>query len=278
MIQLFPHPSDRANGSHVTADTGAAGGTDQADHGSAEPLVGDVMAAVGAERRPGRPERPWVFTNMIASADGGTAVDGLSGALGGDGDLAMFQALRVQADVILVGGETARTEQYRPPMAYSQGHQQRRNRGQRPRPRLVLLSNSLELDPDLPLFDEDEDNRPLILTSERSFASRGSQLADLATVLPVGSENVDLAAAITTLGQQGHARILCEGGPSINGQLVAAGLIHEWNLTIAPLLASGRSKRAAVGPLVEGPPAGMELTRVWMEDHYLFCRWVTTSA
>ncbi|MGI9615564.1 MAG: dihydrofolate reductase family protein, partial [Acidimicrobiales bacterium] len=84
MIRLFPPDSE-------TVDGGA--------------LI-DPRSAVAAEERPGRPERPWVYTNMIASADGGTAVDGLSGQLGGAGDKAMFGALRAVADVILVGAST----------------------------------------------------------------------------------------------------------------------------------------------------------------------------
>ena len=44
--------------------------------------------------RPALPDRPWVLVNMIASVDGATAVDGRSGALGGDADNGVFHALR----------------------------------------------------------------------------------------------------------------------------------------------------------------------------------------
>jgi riboflavin biosynthesis pyrimidine reductase len=267
MIQLFPHGQDPTGDSSATA--AAANGP--------EAVVEDVMAAVAAEERPATPERPWVFTNMIASADGATAVDGSSGKLGNEGDRAMFRALRIQADVILVGAQTARAEQYRPPATHQDGQEQRRQRGQRPRPRLALLTNSLDLPGDLPLFDESDDNRPLVITSERSMSERGGELADRATVMAIGADRVDLAETVSELGRMGYPRILCEGGPSINGQLAARALVDEWNLTIAPLLASGDSKRAAVGPLAEGPPPDMRLTRVWAQDHYLFCRWVASN-
>ena len=39
-------------------------------------------------RRP--PDRPWVLVNMVATADGATAVDGRSGPLGGAPDRQVF--------------------------------------------------------------------------------------------------------------------------------------------------------------------------------------------
>ena len=54
----------------------------------------------------------WVRGNMIASVDGGATSDGKSGDLGGDGDRAVFAALREVADVIVVGASTARVENY----------------------------------------------------------------------------------------------------------------------------------------------------------------------
>ena len=58
--------------------------------------------------------RPWVYLVMIASADGATAVDGVSGPLGGPGDKAVFATMREQADMVLVGAGTARAEHYGP--------------------------------------------------------------------------------------------------------------------------------------------------------------------
>ena len=58
--------------------------------------------------------RPWVMINFIASADGGTAIDGKSSRLGDDDDKAVFQALRAVPEVILVGSGTVEAEDYRP--------------------------------------------------------------------------------------------------------------------------------------------------------------------
>ncbi len=261
MIQLFPPSDDTVHDDSDVDDT-----VDEAT---------SVMLRVGGETRVPHIDRPWVYTNMIVAADGATAVDGVSGQLGGDGDRMMFRALRAQADVILVGAGTARAEGYRPPQRYDAAQAQRRSRGQQPRPRLALVTRSLELDPDMALFDDTEpDTRPFVISSAEALERRGAGVTDRADPIPAGDDEVDLAAALGELRQRGFDRVLCEGGPSLNGQLVAAGLIDEWNLTIAPLLVGGDSKRAAVGPLPGGPPPGMTLNRVWLREEYLFCRWI----
>ncbi len=249
MIQLFPTPdADRA-------------------------VVADARAAVAAEARPADRGRPWVYTNMIASADGGTAVDGLSGQLGGPGDKVMFGALRAMADVILVGASTVREERYRVPKLRDETVAVRRARGQADHPRLAIVSRSLNIDRELPLFDDPE-HRPYVLTAASAPADLRAELAAVAEVLVVGDAGVELLTALERLGELGATSVLSEGGPSINGQLIAEDLVDEWNLSISPRLLGADSRRAAIGPMAAGPPVGMTLSRVWTDDDFLFCRWV----
>lgn len=270
MIQLFP-PSDNIE-REVSAGFSNAGGEPD---GSDEFEAANVMLRVAGERREPGPQRPWIYTNMIVAADGATAVDGLSGKLGGDGDRLMFRALRAQADIILVGAGTARAEGYRPPQRYETAQDLRRDRGQQARPRLALVTRSLDLDPDMAIFDDEEpDARPFVISSRRSWNERGDDVAERAEPIAAGDDEVDLGDALAQLSARGFGRVLCEGGPSLNGQLVAGDLIDEWNLTIAPLLVGGDSTRAAVGPMPGGPPPGMLLDRVWLREEYLFCRWI----
>ncbi len=279
MNQLFPpSPDNRLPGpDSATTVVHAEPQHDTSDEASDEATTDTataVMLAVGHEQREPRADRPWVYTNMIVAADGATAVGGLSGDLGGEGDRMMFRALRAQADIILVGAGTARAEGYRPPQRYEAAQTQRIGRGQQPRPRLALVTGSLNLDPEMELFDDSgPDERPFVISSTRSLAEKGAAVSDRADTIAAGDSDVNLRSALTQFKQRGFNRVLCEGGPSLNGQLIAEGLIDEWNLTIAPLLIGGDSKRAAVGPLPGGPPPGMKLNRVWLHDNYLFCRW-----
>lgn len=237
------------------------------------PELGDVDAAVAAEARPSHASRPWVYTNMIASADGGTAVDGLSGALGGPADKLVFAALRSCADAILVGASTVREEGYRPPRRPDDVRRRREAEGRRPDPRLAVVTRSLDLEPDLPLF-EDPSNRPMILTVSDAPRRRRAELEAVAEIVEVGHGDVDLRLALGALWSGGIRTVLSEGGPTLNGQLVAADLVDEWNLSLSPHLLGGDARRAAVGPAPGGPPPAMRLARVWTDDHYLFCRWV----
>ncbi len=93
--------------------------------------------------------RPWVYLCMITSADGATAVEGKSGALGGPGDRAVFATLRANADVVLVGAGTARAERYGPP--------------KRANLRIAVVSRSLHIDWDSDLMRSDQ---VLVVTTE----------------------------------------------------------------------------------------------------------------
>jgi riboflavin biosynthesis pyrimidine reductase len=254
MIKLFPVQ---------TVDDGPAGVDHEFEPGP----------AVAVELRPKPHQRPWIFTNMIASADGGTAVDGLSGPLGGPGDKAMFGALRAVADVILVGASTVREERYRPPRASEESVIRRRQQGRADHPRLAVISRSLNIDTDLPLFGDPE-NRPLIITTGSSPAPERQRLEAVADLVMAGDDRVSMTSALRHLDALGVTTVLSEGGPSLNGQLIADGLIDEWNLSLSPSLLGGDSRRAAIGPSAAGPPLDMRLDRVWTDNELLFCRWV----
>lgn len=218
-----------------------------------------VRAAVQAEPRPSWPDRPWLMTNMIASADAATAIDGLSGALGGPADQVMFGALRSVADAIVVGASTVRAEQYRVPAN---------------RALITVVTGRLDLDLDLPLF-ADPTYRPLIATIPGAPADQRERLSAVADIVDAGTDRVDLATVMSLLAEREVRVALAEGGPRLNGQLVADDLVDEWNLSLAPLLGGGGSSRPAVGDQPVHPGGSrLDLARVWTRDDLLFCRWI----
>lgn len=232
----------------------------------------DPLEFVPAEARPAHPDRPWLFTNMVTTLDGATAVDGLSGAIGDDDDAAVFRALRASADVILVGSRTTNVESYRPPQRSDAVDRARAAAGRAARPIIAVVSASLSIDPELELF-ADPTYRPIVFTVDDAPRAERRRLELVADVITAGTGGVDLDRAMAHLAAAGHRTVLSEGGPSINGQLIAADLIDEWNLTIAPMLVSGDAARAAHGgPVPE--LRSFELDRCWLGDHAMFCRWV----
>jgi len=232
--------------------------------------VDDVSALVAAEARPSHPDRPWLLVNMVASLDGAIEVEGRSGALARPADKEVFFALRAVADVVLAGAGTVRAEGYGPPRASAERRAIRRARGQADVPRLGIVTRSLDLDLDAPLFTEAE-QRPLIFTCESSPAERRRAAAERADVVVTGEGSVDLSAALTTLaGTVGV--VTCEGGPRLNADLTAADLVDEWDLTISPLLVGGEGDRASRGLGVD--PRSYRIDRLLEGDGLLLGRWV----
>lgn len=195
--------------------------------------------------------RRWVAINMVASVDGGVTVDGVSQALGGEGDLAGFRGLRAAVDVVLVGAGTARAEQYGPAKVRPAARQARRDRGQEPRPTIAVVSRSLDLQGAERLFDGD--TGVIVVTPTDSDPTRRDALRSRgATVLVAGEGDVDLADALAQMDARGLARVLVEGGPRLNRDMLAAGLVDELFLTVSPMLVGGRAA-AIVGGSLDRP-------------------------
>lgn len=220
--------------------------------------------------RPAPVGRPWVMLNMVASVDGATAVEGRSGALGSSADREVFSALRAVADVVLAGAATVNAERYRPPQTPGAVQEARRQRGQRPKPRIAVVSGRLSVDPTLELFD-DPGERPIIITTIDAAPERRSRLEPLADVISAGKGRVDLAAALAALSPFGSL-VLCEGGPTLNGQLLENDLVDEVNVSISPVLTSGSARRLALGPT----PLERHLTmaHLWTAEDMLLARYL----
>ena len=236
-----------------------------------EPAEIDPYEAHATAHRPAPDGRPWMALNMVTSADGATAVGGVSGKLGGDADLQVFRAIRAVADVIVAAAGTVRAEGYGPPRPSQAVQEARLARGQTRVPRLVVVSRTLELDEASPMFT-DAAEPPLIFTVERAPADRVAALAPVADLRIAGTESVDFAVMAATLGDLGIRCAIVEGGAVLNGQLLAQGLIDELNLTLAAVLVGGESRRAIEGTVEAIEP--LRLAHLWTEDDHLLARYV----
>jgi riboflavin biosynthesis pyrimidine reductase len=234
--------------------------------------VDDVAALVAAEGRPTPPGRPWVLVNMVASVDGAITIRDRSGALGGPADRAVFSALRGVADVVMAGAGTVRAEGYGPARPPATIRAARRDRGQVEAPQIAVVTRSLDLDLTTPLFTDVE--RPtIVITCDTAPAHRRAAVAEVADLLVAGDDAVDLPAALAELHRRGAGVVTCEGGPHLNGDLLLANLVDEWNLTVSPVLVGGSAGRSSFGDYPPGP-AEMRLDRLLEEDQFLLTRWV----
>jgi riboflavin biosynthesis pyrimidine reductase len=234
--------------------------------------VDDLDALVAAEARPAPAGRPWLLVNMVTALDGAISVDGRSGGLAGPPDKAVFMALRAVADVVMAGAGTVRTERYGPPNPSESVRRARLERGQAEVPRIAIVTRSLQLDVDAPLFTEAAEP-PLVITCGEADPARMADLDGPGELVVAGSDAVDLGGAMAELARRGVGIVGCEGGPHLNGDLIAADLVDEWALTLSPMLAGAGAGRASQGAATSAP-RGMVLDRVLEEDSFLLTRWV----
>ncbi len=214
---------------------------------------------------------------MVASADGAATLEGRSGGLGGAADRKLFHVLRSLADVVLVGGGTARAEKYKPGRGCRSWCRRCARAARRPR-RSPSSARSLDLDPDSPLLAAAPDwARTIVLTTAAAPADRRAALARQATVIEAGEKRVDARRAIDALAGLGHTRILTEGGPKLLGHLAAAGLLDDLCLTIGPVLAGGDASRILAGSPLPGGALPLTLAHVLAEDGSLFCRYLRAA-
>ncbi len=237
-----------------------------------EPAEVDPATRHSTAERPAPADRPWVLVNMVTSADGATAVDGVSGALGGEADRVVFSAIRAVADVIVAAAGTVRADGYGPPRTPAPRRAEREARGQTPFPRLAVVSRSLDLDPDLPLFTEAPE-RTVVFTTAGADAHRIAALSPVADVVFAGEgSSVEPAAMVSHLHRLGARTVLVEGGPGLNGAFLDADLVDELNVTIAPALVGGSSPRLASGASEHVRP--LRLAHLWEAGGVLLARYV----
>lgn len=237
-----------------------------------EPAEVDPAAAHAAAHRPAPPDRPWVLLNMVTSADGATAVDGVSGSLGGAADKTVFSAIRAVADVIVAAAGTVRADGYGPPRTPPSRRAEREARGQTPYPRIAVVSRSLDLDPTAPLFT-DVPERTIVFTTAEADADRVASLEPVAEVVRAGDgSSVEPTALLAHLHGLGARTVLVEGGPGLNGAFLDADLVDELDVTIAPALVGGASPRLATGAAQQ--VRSLHLAHLWEADGVLLARYV----
>jgi len=214
-----------------------------------------------------RDDRPFVATNFAVTLDGRATIGGTSGAIGSDTDTAMLVGLRGRFDAVMIGAGTMRAERYGDMVPREEVRDAREALGLPPVPLMILVSGRLDLPWDAPLFADG--GRVLIFTSSETEAPETT--ADVRVVRHEGS--VDLAVALRQLrDEHGVRALLCEGGPRLNGQLWAGGLVDELFLTMAPRLTGGEGPRIVEGQAL---PKIAELELAWLleENGELFSRY-----
>ena len=213
-----------------------------------------------------RPDRATVIANFVSTIDGVVAFDD-DGSTGGgevsgffDPDRFVMGLLRAMADVVLVGAGTVRaapTHEWTPRRVHKRSAELyatwRHDLGiASPQPTTIVATASGALDlahPGLSAPDV-----PVIIATTDAGADRlrvAGPGPNVRIEVAGGDDQVPAAGLIEIAASAGARLVLCEGGPHLIGDLVAARLLDELFLTVAPQVA-GRDKTARRLALVEG--------------------------
>jgi riboflavin biosynthesis pyrimidine reductase len=236
------------------------------------PPAADPLALYRDATRTPRGQHPWVLANFVAGVDGAISVEGRVGALSSPTDKAVFRLLRSLADVVLVGAGTFRSERYAPSRLADHLRDWRQRQGRPPVPPIAVVSGSLDLDLEAPVFS-DAEVRTLVVTTAASDPAARERVSQVADVVIAGESRLDPAAALRQLRQRGHGVVLCEGGGVLNAELLAAGLLDELCLTVSPHVGGDPSRIVADAPRI--PLTGLRLAHVLADRDELYLRYLT---
>jgi diaminohydroxyphosphoribosylaminopyrimidine deaminase/5-amino-6-(5-phosphoribosylamino)uracil reductase len=168
-----------------------------------------------------RTGRPLVTLKMASTLDGqSAAADGSSRWITGVEAREDAHRLRAASDAIVVGAGTVLADDPRLTVRL-EGHS-----GRQPRP--VVVAGSGPLRRSAAVFSRE----PIVYTPAPV------DLPGEVLVVP-GRDGVDLAAMIADLGKRDVVDLLCEGGPTLAGGLLRAGLVDRLTVYLAGSLAIG---------------------------------------
>ena len=191
-------------------------------------------------------KRPWVRLKAAASLDGKTALqNGESQWITGPQARQDGHCWRARACAILSGIGTVRKDD---PQLNVRGVDTSRQ------PLKVIVDSRLELSPAARLLEAGNvllvsAGQAVAEVAERAAAlrERGAEILDL----PDGKGRVDLHALLHELAQRGLNEVHVEAGSRLNGALLAAGLVDEVLLYLAPCLLGDTARGLFALPALE---------------------------
>lgn len=215
---------------------------------------------------------PFVQVNFVASADGAATVSGRSRGLSSPADKKVFALGRDLADVVLVGAGTAIAEGYRGIKRTELRTSRRARRGLPEVPLIAVVTARGSVPPSSPMVTATA-VPPIVITAERSPLPWRKEMADAgADVIVAGEDRVAPALALSALADRGLLRVCCEGGPTLFADLVAAGLVDQLCLTVAPMLAGAGAARITTG-LPTAEPLALSLESALADEGFLMLRY-----
>ena len=214
--------------------------------------------------------RPYVVDNMVSTADGRATIDGRAGPVGDDLDRTLFLRLRTQADCVLIGAGTLRAERYGHLVRDPALRAAREAEGLEPEPLACVLTRTLDVPWDTSLWT-DSASRVAVYTSS---PDNPPPCPANVTLHRMAEAELTLDRVLRSLrADHGVRSVLCEGGPTVNRQLLEAKVLDELFLSVEPKLAGGGDAPTIVAAPPLDRPSRLELVSVHEGNGALFLRY-----
>ena len=221
------------------------------------------------------PQRPYVLLSCAMSVDGCLDAPGPERlVLSGDADLDRVDAERSEADAIMVGAATIRRDNPRLLIRSPARRAARVTRGLPEQPARVTLTASGDLDPGARFFAT-AGAGAVVYCAAPEAPKLQDRLNELARVIAVPPP-VGLAAVLADLSRRGVHRLLVEGGARLGREFLAAGLVDELALAVAPFFVGAAEAPRFAGPAVypHDPGRPMHLAEVRQLDEVVLLRYL----
>ncbi|GII68948.1 hypothetical protein Sme01_14240 [Sphaerisporangium melleum] len=205
-------------------------------------------------------ERPYVLLSVATSIDG--FIDDVSDrplALSNEADFDRVDEVRAGCDAILVGAGTIRADDPRLVVRSPARRAERVRRGLSETPLKVTLTGRGDLDPEARFFRLG-DVEKIVYAAGPAVERTRATLTGRATVVGAG-DPLDPHRVLADLAARGVRRLMVEGGTAVHTLFLAAGLVDELHLVIAPFFVGDPAAPRFAGPgdFPYGPAAPMRL-------------------
>jgi len=183
-------------------------------------------------------KRPFVHLKLAMSLDGRISLaNSVSTALSGEAALKRVHALRHDHDAILVGGNTAVSDD--PSLTDRSGLARRRKLVR------VVLDNRLRIPLDSALAKTAPDTPTLVISNLKDEGKVQELTGAGVDVARVDAR--DLCAVLRELYERSLQSVLVEGGSEVAGAFVDVKLVDKVTLIAAPLIIGGHEAPVAIG-------------------------------
>jgi riboflavin-specific deaminase-like protein len=179
-------------------------------------------------------DRPYIFINMVASVDGKTLLTDrgtTAKGLGSQTDQILMRRLQRNADAALIGSESLRID---PKLHYPEG----------------VLRVTMTASGNLPLhtrFFTDDPGQAIVFAPRSVDKEKAAAIRKTARLHLCGDNKLDVRQMVSILRNQYEVKhLLCEGGSTVNGSLLAAKVVDELFLTVTPKISGGIERPTVV--------------------------------